>query len=318
LDALHDLGAPAPLVVLGDEAPGLDQLGREIESLRDGQYTVGKTLSLADILKESNRALHANDDAYYAIPDDRDLIAQELFLFENSGSDDLEDFVDSQFQKARFTAKMPWVDAIHLRTLDAELTEKFRAVLGDEVDITVTGMNALLGRTMEATIYSMTNSYLIAAGVITLMMILFIGNVRLGLVSMIPNLMPIIIALGLMGWLGIKLDLFTMLIGSIAIGLAVDDTIHFMHNFRRYHHETADVRLAVRKTLLGTGRAMFVTTVVLSTGFFIYTQSTMSNLFNFGWLTGMTIILALLADFFLAPALMAMLHKAQRLPNDAN
>ena len=116
----------------------------------------------------------------------------------------------------------------------------------------------------------------------------------------------------------IKLDLFTMLIGSIAIGLAVDDTIHFMHNFRRYHHETADVRLAVRKTLLGTGRAMFVTTVVLSTGFFIYTQSTMSNLFNFGWLTGMTIILALLADFFLAPALMAMLHKAQRLPNDAN
>ena len=297
---------------------GLETLNRDIEALQTENYAVGKSLSLADIVKESNRALHANDDAYYAIPDNRDLIAQELFLFENTGSDDMEDFVDSQFSKARFTAKMPWVDAIHLRHLDDDLTGRFRAVLGDEVDITVTGMNALLGRTLEATIFTMADSYVIAAGVITVMMILFIGNVRIGLLSMIPNLTPIVIALGLMGWLGLKLDLFTMLIGSIAIGLAVDDTIHFMHNYRRYHHDTHSVRRAVRETLLSTGRAMFVTTVVLSLGFFIFTQSTMSNLVNFGWLTGLTIILALIADFFLAPALMSVLHKAHLLPDDAD
>ncbi|HEY9080407.1 efflux RND transporter permease subunit [Magnetovibrio sp.] len=313
VDTKHENGLYEPKIM-----QGLEQLNREIEVLKTDHYSVGKTLSLADILKESNRALHANDPAFYAIPNDRDLIAQELFLFENTGSDDLEDFVDSQFQKARFTAKMPWVDSIYLQTLDQELTQKFRTVLGDGVDITVTGMNALLGRTMEATIYSMANSYIIAAGVITIMMIAFIGNVRIGLLAMIPNLTPIFLVLGLMGWLGIKLDLFTMLIGSIAIGLAVDDTIHFMHNYRRYHHETASVHKAVRETLLSTGRAMFVTTVVLSLGFFIFTQSTMSNLINFGWLTGLTIILALLADFFLAPALMALLHKAHLLPDDSD
>lgn len=295
---------------------GLDDLGREIEALKTRYYSVGKTMSLADILKESNRALHANDSAHYAIPDDKDLIAQELFLFENTGSDDMEDFVDSQFRKARFTIKMPWVDAVHLQKLDAELTERFRATLGNDVDITVTGMNALLGRTIEATIFSMADSYVIAAVVITIMMVLFIGNIRLGLVSMIPNLTPIIVTLGAMGWMGIPLDMFTMLIGSIAIGLAVDDTIHFMHNYRRYHHTTGSVRKAVRETLLSTGRAMLVTTVVLSVGFFIYTQSNMSNLFNFGWLTGSTIILALLADFFLAPSLMAVLNKAHLLPDD--
>jgi hypothetical protein len=108
-----------------------------------------------------------------------------------------------------------------------------------------------------------------------------------------------------MGWLGIPLDMFTMLIGSIAIGLAVDDTIHFMHNYRRYHHSSGDVREAVEQTMLGAGRAMLVTSIVLSTGFFIYMFSNLNNLFAFGLLTGFTILSALLADFLLTPALMA-------------
>ena len=119
-----------------------------------------------------------------------------------------------------------------------------------------------------------------------------------------------------MGWLGVPLGLFTMLIGSIAIGLAVDDTIHFMHNYRRYHHETGNVEIAVRKTLLGTGRAMLVTSIVLSLGFIIYLMSTLTNLINFGWLVAMAIMLALLADLFLAPALMAILHKAHLIPEN--
>ena len=297
---------------------GLDKLGTDILNFDSDYIEVGKALSLADILKETNRALHANDDAFYTIPTDKDLIAQELFLFENSGSDDMEDFVDSQFRKARFTIKMPWADAVHLQEIDEQITAEFRAVLGDEVGISVTGMNALLGRTMEATIFSMAESYVIAAVVITVMMMIFLGSPSIGLISMIPNLSPIIITLGIMGWFAIPLDLFTMLIGAIAIGLAVDDTIHFMHNYRRYHQKTGSVQIAVTETLLGTGRAMMVTTIVLSLGFIIYMMSTLSNLINFGWLVAMSIILALLADLFLAPALMAILHKTHILPDDSD
>ncbi len=296
----------------------LSDLGPKVEAIDHGELFVGKSLSLADILKESNRALNENRPEFYAIPDNRELIAQELLLFENSGSDDMEDFVDSQFTTARFTARMPWVDGILYEDFISDLEAIFRAELGDEVEVSSTGMATLLGRTMGATIYSMAESYIIAALVITLMMILLIGNIRVGLVSMIPNLTPIVLTLGLMGWFGMPLDLFTMLIGSIAIGLAVDDTIHFMHNYRRYHAISGDVAFAVRETLLSSGRAMLVTTVVLSLGFFLYLFADLSNIVNFGLLTGFTIIMALLADFFLAPALMAVLHRSHLLADEGD
>jgi len=289
---------------------GLARLGDEVAKMDRGELFVGKTMSLADILKEIHQALNENRPDFYTTPDDRQLIAQEFLLFENSGSDDLEDYVDSQFSKARFTIKMPWADAILYKDFIAELENMFQRELGGKVEVTATGMNTLLSRTMSATIFSMAQSYVIAALVITMMMIALLGNLKIGLISMIPNLLPIVLTLGVMGWTGMPLDLFTMLIGSIAIGLAVDDTIHFMHNYRRYHLQTGDVYTSVHKTLLSAGRAMLITSIVLATGFFLYMFSNMSNLFNFGLLTGFTILMALLADFLLAPALMTQLHKS--------
>jgi predicted RND superfamily exporter protein len=105
--------------------------------------------------------------------------------------------------------------------------------------------------------------------------------------------------------------MFTMLTGSIAIGLAVDDTIHFMHNFRRYFAESGDVRAAVHRTLHTTGRAMLVTSVVLALGFYIFMFAAMKNVVQFGFLVGSAILLALLADFLLAPALMVVLNPAK-------
>ena len=294
----------------------LAALGESISSIDQGELRVGKTLSVVDIQHEINQALNENQPAFYTTPDDRALIAQEMLLFANSGSDDLEDFVDSGFSQARVTVKMPWVDSMLYKDFIIDLKQRFHAEFGDDTQVVVTGMIALLSRTMSASIKTLANSYLIAAGVITVMMILLIGNIRLGLVSMIPNLTPIVLTVGLMGWLGMPMDLFTILIGSIAIGLAVDDTIHFMHNFRRYHLRTRSVAEAVRLTLTSTGRAMLVTSVVLSTGFFLYMFSSLSNLFNFGLLTGFTIIMALLADFFLAPALMAMMDDRHVLPEE--
>jgi len=284
----------------------LDNLEREMEKMRQGDFFVGKTISLPDMVKEINKALNENRDDRYTIPHDRKLIAQELLLFENSGSDDLEDLVDSQFSKVRLTLKVPWLDAYMYGKFINTLQEKLDKTFDGIATVKITGMMPLMARTLAAAITSAGKSYLTAFVVITLMMIVFIGNVKIGLLSMIPNLGPIVITMGFMKAAGFPLDMFTMLIGSIAIGLAVDDTVHFMHNFRRYHHDTGDVNEAVRHTLLTTGRAMMVTTVVLSLGFFIFMFATMNNLFNFGLLTGMTIVMALLADFFLAPAIMSL------------
>ena len=170
-------------------------------------------------------------------------------------------------------------------------------------------MMYLLCTTITNAIHTLARSYLTALVVITLLMILLIGKVKIGLLSMIPNLTPILMMLGLIGATPLTLDLFTMMVASIAIGLAVDDTMHFMHNFRRYFEESGDPVQAVHETLHTTGRAMLVTTVVLAIGFFIYSFATMANIINFGLLTSFTIIMALLADYLIAPALMVVVHR---------
>lgn len=281
----------------------LDRVSQELADTRDGDLFVGKTFSLTDMLKEIHQALNENQPDYYVIPQNEQLIAQELLLFENSGSDDLEDLVDSQFSIVRLTSKMPWLDAVDYHQFVNELEPRLKQEFEGVAEITVTGIMPLLTRTIGAAMNSMAQSYMIAVFVITLMMVALIGNLRMGLISMIPNLAPIIFTLGVMSWLGMPLDMFTMLMGSIAIGLAVDDTIHFMHNFQRYFREGNDVQQAIEKTLNTAGRAMLVTSVVLSLGFFIFMFASMNNMYNFGLLTGIAVMTALLADFFLAPAL---------------
>lgn len=236
------------------------------------------------------------------------LVAQELLLFENSGSDDLEDFVDSQFSMARLTIKVPFVDGVLFEPVEDEIFAYLNKNFPD-VDFEMTGLIALIVKTFNNTITSMAKSYLIAVVIITLMMILLIGRIRIGLLSMIPNLAPIILMLGVIGWLGFPMDLFTMMVASIAIGLAVDDTIHFMHNFRRYYEQSGDPEKAVFETLHSTRRAMLVTSLVLSTGFFIYMFTNMENIVRFGFLTGFTILMALASDYFIAPALMVLINK---------
>ena len=271
----------------------------------------GKAWTLSTVIKETNQALHENNPDFYSVPQKKELVAQELFLFENSGSDDLEDFTDSTFSKARFTIKVPFIDAVaytdFIKTVEAHFTGKF-----PDAKIEITGMVSLFTRVIASAIYSMQKSYGYALVIITCLMILLIGKVRIGLLSMIPNIAPIIVVLGVMGWANIPMDLFCMLVGSIAIGLAVDDTIHFMHNFRRYFEETGNAEMAVKATLMTTGKAMLVTTCVLSTGFFVFIFADMKNLFNFGLLTGSAIILALLSDYFIAPALMIIVNRRNK------
>ncbi len=286
----------------------LNTFSADLEKYVDSYTHIGKVVSLATIVKETNRALHENKEEFYSIPNDANLVSQELLLFENSGSDDLEDVVDSQFSKARITIKLPWTDAVKshdvLSYVKAEATKRF-----PNDDVVTTGMIPLLINTFANSVHSSVESYMIAFVLITFMMMLILGSVRIGLLSMIPNLTPIILGLLIMSVANIPLDMFTLLIGSIAIGLAVDDTIHFMHNFRRYYLQSGDASKAIEQTFYTTGKAMVITTIVLSLGFYAYMMADMISVQNFGLLTGSVIVLALLADLLLAPALMIVAAK---------
>ena len=287
----------------------IDKARKKAEAIKNDVYFVGKGWSVAEVLKEIHRALHENKEKYYTITNNDALIPQEFLLFENSGSDDLEDLVDGSFSKARLTLKLPWMDAGKYENLDKDLEKLFREELGSDVEITITGMIPLLQRTMGASMHTMASSYTMAFAMITIMMILILGSFKVGLASMIPNVLPVVMTLALMDILNMPLDVFTMLVGAIIIGLSVDDTVHFFHNFSRYHHKGVGTKRAIEETMLGTGRAMVATTIVLALGFYVYIFASMSNLVNFGILTGTAIVIALISDILIAPAILKLITK---------
>lgn len=287
----------------------MDQVKQFATVDMQGDMKVEKLISMVDIVKEINQALHNNDPAHYVVPNDRALVAQEILLFENSGSDDLEEMVDGNFSKARMTMKLPFVDAVQYPAFEKELYPKIDEIIGDKATVKITGLMAMMGKTVNDLLHSMATSYVTSAVSITAMMIIFLGSFRIGLLSMVPNISPIIITLGIMVIADFPLDAFTLLIGSIGLGLAVDDTTHFMNSFQRYFYQTQDPELAVRKTMATAGEAMFFTCAILSSAFFVYAFATMVNLRNFGLLTGMCILIAASADAFLNPALMFLYGK---------
>jgi hypothetical protein len=149
-----------------------------------------------------------------------------------------------------------------------------------------------------------------AAVTVLLMMVLLLRDLRLGLISMVPNLLPIATILGFMGFMGIPIDMMNLLIGSIVMGIAVDDTIHYLHQFqlaREVPGTTTDQ--AIQHALDHAGRAMLSTTVILSLGFSVYFVSSMINIQRFGMLIALTCVIALLIDIVLAPALLRVAYQ---------
>ncbi len=310
LEAVVDTGRPNGLHE-PDVLRRIEDAMRRVERIEQPPVFVGKATSITDIVKETHQALNENRADHYKLPDDRQLIAQELLLFEQSGSDDLESIVDSTFQRARVSFRIPWEDALLYPALIAEIQQELRAAFddraGDEIELRfeMTGLLVVLAEVFDALLTSMIRSYVLAFVLITPMMILLLGSLSRGLLSMIPNLLPVAVTLGVMGFLDMPLDVSTIMIGAIVIGIAVDDTIHFMHKFQRYYEETGDSSEAIRSTLRTTGAALLFTTLVLSGGFYIISFGTLVNIHNFGVLTALATISAFLADLLVSPALLA-------------
>ncbi|WP_028585265.1 efflux RND transporter permease subunit [Desulfogranum mediterraneum] len=309
LDVVIDTGRPDG-VYDPELIHGLEAAGEQYLHYREGDLYVGKIIDLTTVLKETNRALHNNLQQFYHLPTERDLIAQELFLFQLSGSDDLEELVDQQFRTTRMTMHLPYRDSdLYKRfigSVEQDLSSRF-----PDYEITITGVNALFVEILNKVMSTMLRSYAIALVLISILMVVMLAKVRMGLLSMIPNLFPIVMVLGLMGWLGIPLDFATILVGSISIGIIVDDTIHFLHNYARYYDQSKDPLWATSQSLKTVGRAMVTTTLVLMGGFLCNMFSSLTLNIHTGILIAATLFMALLTDFFLTPALLSLVYTSR-------
>ena len=175
----------------------LDDLRRFALGFQKGEVFVGKTVSPADVLKEIHQALNENRASATRSADDRKLVAQEFLLFESAGSDDLEKLVDSRFQPGPHDAQVPVPRRDPVRPLSRRARSRASARCSATAQSAqFTGLLVMAGRTIDAVIYSLASSYVLPFLVIAPLMILMIGNIRLGLLSMLPNLAPVIVTLG--------------------------------------------------------------------------------------------------------------------------
>ena len=278
----------------------LDRLQSEVERHFP---LIRKTTSIVDLVKELNQSFHGDDPAYYRIPESRELIAQYLLVYEISGGEDLRSFVSEDYSKALLQIRAQLVYASQLQDFAEEIDrylEKFPLKHSEKIN---SGMGTLLTTLLSYISFSQLQGLIIAVVVISLFVSMIFGSLKMGLVSMIPNVGPILVVAGMMGLAGIVLDATKLLLATIAIGIAVDDTIHMVTRIRLEFQRTGRYATAYVNAVNEVGRALVITSLSLVLGLCALLFSVMSAQVWFGVLLSSAILLALLMDLFVMPVL---------------
>lgn len=322
--------ANVQLLIRGKKGTGLGTGMRDLELLKAlekieaditgyehpemGQI-MGSSISILNVVKESNQALTSGQPKDYRLPDSDRGVADMLFMFENAGPEEMAQLATTDLSVSQMTIQIKWLEASEFRAMTPYIDRSIETHTPEGVSIRPTGAVYTLVSTIANLIWDLLSSFGMAFVVITILMILLLGGLKLGLIAMVPNLMPVIVIMGVMHLSGIPIDMNNILIASISMGLAVDDTIHFLHHFRVNHLATGNVEVSIRNAMMHSGRAMVSTTLILMLGFFVYMGAEMANIQRFGLLIGLTALFALLIDLFFAPALLRTFYKRQARSN---
>ena len=258
--------------------------------------------SVLDIVKETNRMLNGDDPAYYSIPDDEDLLTQELFLYEITGGSRLYDWLNADYNMAYVNVNLATYNSSQIASNIAD-AEKAAEELFPGAEVSAIGAVAefaeMNGKIVRGELKSFAGSFIMIAA----MLILVFMSIRTGLIGMIPNITPVIILAGIMGYFRFQLDMMTMTIMPMILGIAVDDTIHFINHVKYYYEVHGNYKDAILRTYLEIGKTMCMTTVIICAMFLIYAFSPMNTMHRIGMLSIVGLTAALAADYLMTPVL---------------
>ncbi|MCF7890512.1 MMPL family transporter [Candidatus Bipolaricaulota bacterium] len=272
-----------------------EQLG-EIEE-------VGYSQSIANLITEINKALHDNDPDELRIPDTRNAVSQELLLYEMSGdSSDFEQLVNYNYDKARINIRMTSVSSSKLAEIIDRVEREAKEIAGGKFDVQVTGSSYLFKVLTDLLIKGQVISLSIALVAVAVIVGLIFLSVNFGLLSMIPLGFTIGVNFGLMGLLGIPLDNATTMLASIAIGIGVDYTIHFISRYRLELDRGESPESAVIDATRTTGQAIFFNAIAVAIGFGVLLASSFTPIATLGALVALTIALSAGSALTLLPA----------------
>jgi hypothetical protein len=312
-DAVNRLLAgaiPLYVIVEGDGAETFREPAalRALEALQarvDRIEGVSRTASLADLLRSMNRAVEADDPGAERIPDDRPAVTELLQL---SPKDELGRFVNGNQSRANLVVRTGEVGSAAIRRLGAALRAAIRTELPDGLRAAPTGNAILLARSADGIAGSQGRAVGLATVAIFLLVSLALRSWKLGLVALLPNFFPVLLFFGLLGLGVAPLSLPTSLIGAVALGIAIDDTVHYLVRYRRERRRGATPVEATRRTGLAVGRAIVITSAMLASGFGVIALSSFATLREFGLLFATTVGICVVADLLLLPALLVRLR----------
>jgi predicted RND superfamily exporter protein len=283
----------------GFTEPSILRQVEELQAWFADQPAIAGSTSILDYIKLIHRGFNENRAEAYRIPDTRSLVSQLLFF---SGSTETKRLVDTPYETANVLVRTPALDSEDLgdvvRAIEARLGALEPPLTGQ-----VTGNLVLISRTNDEIAVGQAVSVGLAFIVIFVIMALVFTSVRMGFIAMIPNIFPVLLYFGVLGWTGITLNVLTGLVASIVLGIAVDDTVHFLSNFNRFAREKADEQGGVQATLVHVGRPVITTTVAVTLGFGILALSQLQQQAEFGLLAAGTVLLAGVTDLIFNPAL---------------
>jgi uncharacterized protein len=274
----------------------------EYQQWVDSFEFVTKTISLVDILKEMNKTLNGGLESAYRLPSTRESVAQQLFLYTMNLPQglDINNRVSIENDSLRLTAMWTLHDSETSLAMIDRFEEK-AAEMG--LNLHVTGKGPLYQSNNELVVNSYIKTLGIALVLIAILLCIGLKSIRIGLLSMIPNAIPIIIGGACLPLFNVPLDIGTVIISSVCLGIAVDDTIHFLTNFQKYTENGDNSELAVSKVLTHTAPALVTTTMVLVAAFATFAFGTFVPNQNFGKFVAIILTVALVTDLTLLPAL---------------
>jgi predicted RND superfamily exporter protein len=267
---------------------------------------VSEVLSSVDLVKLTNQAIEGGGIEHQRIPDTRAAVAETIFMLPKSR---LRRFVNSNHSRANLVVRTGQSGSAAILDLESRIQEALAELdIPEDLRTEVTGNAILINRSADGIAGNQAAQVGLAAFAILLLVSWLFGSLRVGSLSMIPNILPVVVFFGILGAGVASLSVPTSLIGSIALGIAIDDTVHFLVSYQRLRATGAAASEAASHCILQVGRPIVMTTVMLVVGFLVMLLSGFATLREFGYLTAMTMAICLLSDMVLLPALLVRLR----------
>lgn len=312
---------PLEVVIDTKKPRGATQLStlrkaNELETFLDSIPAISQPISIVSMMKASRQAYYNNNPAFYSLPNSRDYNFIGRYLRQEKDQTGLlSSFTDSTMSKMRISLKVADIGSNKMDAMvENVIKPRVEEIFGDsKLDVQITGTTPIFIKGNRYLVENLRMSLIIAFIVIAIVMGILFANVRMILISLIPNMIPLILTAGAMGFLGVPLKPSTAIIFSIAFGISVDDTIHFLAKYRQeLFANNFFVPIAVTKSLKETGTSMIYTSIVLFAGFIVFVASGFGGTIALGSLTSVTLLVAMLTNLVVLPSLLMTFDDGKR------